>query len=259
LVFFFFYLPTVHSGFYCIVIEFGRLRKLRIFSILFPIGENVRGGGVDTTIPFDGSAFSVLIMQKYKMQTFPRARWGIAFAVWWIGYIATVCATVLLHKSTQVCATKYVCTYVYRGFQLLYSPLCLSVCLSVSICNFFIGSNPLPPRTHTHRYACGPLAGFSFLPGCKPLENCIFISIVYLLHHLFAFDLPSTTENSTAENTNCKHQRQTAGVLSKVLQKSLFHQMKLENLIFTFGVICLAQNIGFQTRVNRNYTVKIYF
>jgi len=76
---------------------------------------------------------------------------------------------------------------------------------------------------------------------------------------LFAFDLPSTTENSTAENTNCKHQRQTAGVLSKVLQKSLFHQTKLENLIFTFGVICLAQNIGFQPRVNQSYTVKIYF
>jgi len=54
-----------------------------------------------------------------------------------------------------------------------------------------------------------PLAGFSSLPGCKPLENCIFISIVYLLRHLFAFDLPGSTENSTAEKIHANQLQTT--------------------------------------------------
>lgn len=172
------------------------------------------------------------------MQTFPRIRWGDWCLGGWIGYIATVCATVLLHKSTQVCATKYLGDRI-RVCWYSSSSSCSPVCVWDAFVFYWV--TPTQMR-HPFWGRCVLLSGFPSVPGCKPLENCIFISIVYLLRHLFAFDLPaSSAENSTTKiptaiaQISGANRTSTSTSAFESFQNS-FPAMRLENCNFRFEI-----------------------
>lgn len=146
-----------------------------------------------------------------QMQTFPQGRhWDLVPVGKLSSRSRCSYATVLLHKSTKVCATN---VPLQRSLRLALSsslslcvPICLSACRTMWAVTFFL----LLGHPHSVAYCniayircvrCVFVCMFALV--CKPLENCIFISIVYLLRHLFAFDLPCSTRG------NCSNHRTT--------------------------------------------------
>lgn len=149
-------------------------------------------------------------MQQYKCKHFRRVVTGI-----WcqlgncradLGVVTRQFYCISQQKSVpQMCHCNAVSVSLFLPLSLRV-PICLSACRTVWAVTFFL----LLGHPHSVAYCniayircvrCVFVCMFKLV--CKPLENCIFISIVYLLRHLFAFDLPCSTRG------NCSNHRTT--------------------------------------------------
>lgn len=174
------------------------------------------------------------------MQTFPRVQWG-GLPRWRIGYIATVCATVLLHKSTQVCATKYlgdrmrVCWYSCSSCSSL--PLCVCVCAAIFLLFYWVTSTQM-------RH---PLPRFGAVSFSQDFHLCRDVNHLKIVFSFQLFIYCGTCSHSICQQPALKIQQrkvqqpqQIAAANSTSAFESFqnsFSAMRLENCNFRFEIL----------------------